>query len=398
MVLAPLSCVLAILVQSVSSVPDPRPAHVVDQAGVIDATSEARLEAVAAALERDRGAQLVVVTVDAVDGTPKAFATALFARWQLGRAGHDDGVLVLMVTGQRRLEIETGVGVETALPAPWLATLQADAMVPAFKRGELGGGLVAGVEGIDRRLRALPGEADVAAAPGEYRSDGVVAEAGSGGGGDVGSGMGISTPTGANADADADARDDDGGTSPVTGVALGVGGLGVLGGAGYGLMALRRRRRRCATCLVPMIALGEAADDAHLSSGQRTEERIGSMDYEVLICPGCQASRTLVHGTWFSGKRRCPGCAFKTATRTSTTLVHATYDHGGRVRETVTCANCPHSETREYATARRTRPTPSSSSSSSRGSSSYRSSSSSSSRSSSSSGGRSRGGGAGSSW
>ena len=179
MVPAPLACVLVILVQSVAQVPDPRPgAHVADQAGVLDATALARLDAIAAALARDRGAEVMVVTVDDVPGTPKAFATELFNTWGLGRVGHDDGVLVLMVMGQRRLEIETGVGVEAALPAAWLATLQAERMVPAFKRKDIGGGLVAGLEGIDLRLRALPGEADVPSTPGEYRSDGTVAPGG----------------------------------------------------------------------------------------------------------------------------------------------------------------------------------------------------------------------------
>lgn len=145
-----------------------------------------------------------------------------------------------------------------------------------------------------------------------------------------------------------------------------------------------------------MLPLSEVEDDAHLDEGQRAEERVGSVDYEVLICAGCQASRTLRHGKWFSGYSKCSSCSYKTLKSTSTTTVHATYDHGGQVRVDESCANCNYRNTYTKYTSALTRPSESSSSSSS----SYSSSSSSYSSSSSSgySGGSSSGGGAGSSW
>src|SRR5688572_10896252 len=100
--------VVAFFVQSVGELADPRPAHVVDQAEVLDAAAEQRLEQTAAGIAR---AQLVVVTVDSVPGTAKQFATDLFNHWRLGSADKNEGVLVLLVMGQRRLEIETGTGI-----------------------------------------------------------------------------------------------------------------------------------------------------------------------------------------------------------------------------------------------------------------------------------------------
>ena len=393
--LLPFACVLVLAVQSVGEVPDPRPrGWVTDQAGVLADGDEAAIGALAEQVHQERGAELAVVTVDDVPGSPKAFATELFNAWGLGRAGHDDGVLVLLVVGQRRLEIETGVGVEAVLPAAWLAELQAEQMVPMFKRGNLGGGLLAGAVGLAARLQAPPAEADVPSTPGEYRSDGTIvrppdsAPAPAGGGGAeperVSGGGGSDTPT------------------VIGGVVV---GLGVLGGGAFGLTRALRRRRRCAACRVQMLALDELADDAHLSAGQVSEERIGSVDYEVLICPGCQASKTLVHKRWFSGRHRCPACSFRTSSRSSRTLRHATYDSTGLVEITESCAHCQRKDVQTRTTPRRTRPSTSSSSSSSSrsyGSSSrsYGSSSRSSSSSSrsSSGGGRSRGGGAGSSW
>ena len=171
MVLAPLVAVLVVAVVGVADVPSPRPAGwVTDQAGVLSPDEEAALDRTLDALHRDRGAEVAVVTVDDVPGSPKAFATELFNTWGIGRAGHDDGVLVLLVVGQRRLEIETGIGLEAALPAAWLTELQMSRMVPAFKQGRLGAGLQAGVDGLALRLRTL-GEVDVPSTPGEYRSE-----------------------------------------------------------------------------------------------------------------------------------------------------------------------------------------------------------------------------------
>ncbi len=370
--------------QSVASLQDPRPASlVVDQAAILDGATEARIDTTLLALRTATGVEVALVTVDDVDGTPKAFATALFNHWQLGSAAKNDGVLVLMVMGQRRLEIETGDGVEGALPAWWLSEMQADRMVPRFKAKDFGGGLEAGVMAIAQRVQALPGETERDVKPGEYHSDGVVttppAGAATTGGEPAGPGPqpAVTTPG-------------SGGGSSGTGLFAVLAGLGVIGVGGGAAFAIGKRRRHCARCKRQMLALDEVADDQHLDAGQRTEESIGSVNYEVLICAGCQQTRTLRHGRWFSGKSKCDSCGYKTETSTSTTEVSATYDHGGRVRVTETCAHCNRHHSYTRSTSRLTRPSSSSSSSSS-----SRSSSSSSSR---SSGGRSSGGGAGSSW
>lgn len=387
-----LASVIVSSVVSVADVPNPRTANrwVTDQADVLDATAEATIEAAAQALKDARGIELAVVTVDDVQGTPKAFATGLFNHWGIGAADTNNGVLVLLVMGQRRLEIETGTGIEAALPPAWLADMQARDMVPRFKARDFGGGLVAGVQAIAAHIGAAPGESASTAAPGEYRSDGRVVTPDS-------PAAGTPTPSSSSRDTSAPqpsyAPPGEDGASPLP---FALGGLGLLGAGGTALgLRQRKKNRTCATCTPPrpMIALDEAADDAHLDEGQRAEERLNSVDYEVLICPGCQASRTLRHGRWFSRYSTCDSCSYKTASSTSTTLVHATYDHGGKVEVTERCSHCSHTSTRIRHTARRTRPSTTTSS----GSSSRSSFSSSSSRS-SFGGGSSRGGGAGSSW
>jgi len=162
-------------VASVTEVASPRPnGWVTDQANVVNAEDEAKLDALAGELNRLRGIELAIVTVDKVPGTPKQFATDLFNHWKLGQAATNNGVLVLLVMSQRRLEVETGDGMEGALPAVWLADMQKSTMVPRFKAKNFGGGLVDGVTAMADHIKQAGGEGVVEQKPHEYRDDGTV--------------------------------------------------------------------------------------------------------------------------------------------------------------------------------------------------------------------------------
>lgn len=72
-----------------------RNAWVSDMAAVLDDDTERRLNAMLDHLEQQTIAEVAVVTIRRTDGrTPKAFATALFNRWGIGKQGKDNGILV----------------------------------------------------------------------------------------------------------------------------------------------------------------------------------------------------------------------------------------------------------------------------------------------------------------
>ncbi|MBA3502138.1 MAG: TPM domain-containing protein, partial [Deltaproteobacteria bacterium] len=171
---------LVFSIVSVTQVKNPRPDHwVTDQANVLDIGTEDKLNTLAETLYRTKKIELAIVVVDDVRETPKKFATALFNHWKIGNAQTNTGVLVLLVMGKRRLEIETGTGIEGALPAAWLADMQARDMVPRFKQKDFAGGLVAGVQAIHDHLATAPGEGMTEQAPGEYRDNGSAVDPGS---------------------------------------------------------------------------------------------------------------------------------------------------------------------------------------------------------------------------
>ncbi len=88
--------------------------------------------------------------------------------------------------------------------------------------------------------------------------------------------------------------------------------------------------------------LDESADDAHLSSGQRSEESLGSVDYDVWACPSCPQVTIPRHGAWFSGHHACPACGWKTASDRTSELEAATTLSTGRQRIDTRCAHCGH--------------------------------------------------------
>ena len=169
--------------------------------------------------------------------------------------------------------------------------------------------------------------------------------------------------------------------------ALTLGSSLALAAGGYSF--LRYRKRKCPNCQGPMIRLDEVSDDEFLTEGERDEERLGSVDYDIWLCPGCEVTQKGRYSSWLSSFKNCPSCGYRTLNRTNQVLESATEYSEGRGETTDNCQSCSYHNRFYYSIAR---VTPSSSSDSS--SSSYSSSSSSD----SSWGGGESSGGAGASW
>lgn len=133
----------------------PMAGRVTDEAAVLDVAAQERLDAIAADLERDTCHQMVFVTVAGLRGqTVEAFTRSLGNAWGVGRAGHHDGVVLLVAPSERRTRIELGRGTERQLdPAAAGRIVDAD-MLPRFQAGDYAGGLEAGGKAVADRLRA----------------------------------------------------------------------------------------------------------------------------------------------------------------------------------------------------------------------------------------------------
>jgi uncharacterized protein len=135
---------------------EPLPApqgRVNDFAGVLDPSAKEQLNALAAEVEQRTTAEIAVVVVPTTAPmTPKEYVTALFNHWGVGKRGSDNGVMVLLAIDDRRVEIETGYGVEGILPDGKAGEIIRTAMVPAFAHDRWGEGLVAGTQRVAQVL------------------------------------------------------------------------------------------------------------------------------------------------------------------------------------------------------------------------------------------------------
>jgi uncharacterized membrane protein YgcG len=134
--------------------PFPAPqGRVNDFAQVLDPSTKAQLNALAAEVEQRTTAEIAVVVVHTTAPmTPKEYVTALFNHWGVGKRGSDNGVMVLLAIHDRRVEIETGYGVEGILPDGTAGEIIRTAMLPSFTHDRWGEGLVAGTQRVAQRL------------------------------------------------------------------------------------------------------------------------------------------------------------------------------------------------------------------------------------------------------
>jgi uncharacterized protein len=132
-----------------------------DGAGVIPAAIAQRISAKLEGLEKRTGSQVVVLTVSSLAGEPiDSFALRVAGTWKLGRKGIDDGVLFLIVPGERKMRIEVGYGLEPKLTDLTARRILDERVAPRFRAGDVGGGVDAGVDAIiawiERTQDALP--------------------------------------------------------------------------------------------------------------------------------------------------------------------------------------------------------------------------------------------------
>jgi uncharacterized protein len=142
-----LACVLAAFAPAwAQPAPDaPIPAldaPVVDTTGTLDPATVQRLDAQARALRQRKGSQLQVLLVPSTaPESIEQYAVRVFEAWKPGRQGVDDGVLLLVAKDDRAVRIETGYGLEGAIPDAVANRVIQEYLVPKFRAGDYGGGI-----------------------------------------------------------------------------------------------------------------------------------------------------------------------------------------------------------------------------------------------------------------
>lgn len=141
---------------------------VTDRAGILPAETRQQLNGQLAELERTDSTQVVVWIEPALPAgaSLEDYVNRLFAAWKIGQKNKDNGVLLAIFINDRRLRIETGYGLEGALPDALAGRIINDEITPRFRAQDYAGGVAAGVNAI------------VGAVRGEYRGVGQTRAAG----------------------------------------------------------------------------------------------------------------------------------------------------------------------------------------------------------------------------
>jgi uncharacterized protein len=144
----------------------PLTGRVVDQANLLTAEQRQRIETQLAALEKQTGDQVAVLTVDTLDGDPiEDFANKTGRAWALGQKGKNNGVILLVAKQDRKMRIEVGYGLEPELTDLQTNIIQTQIIIPHFKQGDFGGGIEAGVDALVTTLQGKPLAAPAAEEP-----------------------------------------------------------------------------------------------------------------------------------------------------------------------------------------------------------------------------------------
>jgi uncharacterized protein len=162
--------VLALSAAARAAVPvPPLSGLVVDRAGVLSPALRPELEASLRQFQAQRGPQIALLTIPSLEGESiEGYSIRVVDQWKLGDARRDDGVLLLVVPGDRQVRIEVGQGLEGDLPDAIANRIVADVITPRFRQGQLEAGIMAGLQAIAGRLGgelAAPASARAYGAP-----------------------------------------------------------------------------------------------------------------------------------------------------------------------------------------------------------------------------------------
>ena len=134
--------------------------RVVDQAQLLTPAQVVDISTKSEALEAASGRQFVVATVNSLEGrTIEDYGYRLGRAWGIGQEAKDDGVILLVAPNERKVRIEAGYGARVFLTDAVSSVIIRTSILPSFKAGDMGAGIVAGSDQIISMMQLPAAEA-----------------------------------------------------------------------------------------------------------------------------------------------------------------------------------------------------------------------------------------------
>lgn len=150
-----LSLILLLLPLQAAALEVPRLAgYVNDLAGIISPDIELKIENFLRGFESSDSTQLVVLTVDTLEGESlEEYSLKVADSWKIGHKGKDNGALLLIAKQERKIRIEVGYGLEGRLTDLLAGRIIDQEMTPQFKAGNYDAGVIAGISAMAEAVR-----------------------------------------------------------------------------------------------------------------------------------------------------------------------------------------------------------------------------------------------------
>jgi uncharacterized protein len=149
----------------------PAPDHfVTDNAGALSSGARASIENELQGYQRATGHQVIVWIGRSTGDVPlETWTGETAAKWKVGRRGHDDGAVLFLFMRDRKIRIEVGYGLESALTDADSYRIINDVIRPKMRANDVDGAVSSGVAAMLTTI--TPNYAGVTPPPGVSSSD-----------------------------------------------------------------------------------------------------------------------------------------------------------------------------------------------------------------------------------
>jgi uncharacterized protein len=131
-----------------------------DYTGTLSADQLQQLESKLVAFDDSSSTQIAIAMIKSVgEYDINDYALQLGRKWGVGGNKKNNGVMIVVALGDRKISIQTGYGIEGALPDVYTKRIIETDIKPAFKAGDYYAGLDAGTNSIIKLVK------------GEYKND-----------------------------------------------------------------------------------------------------------------------------------------------------------------------------------------------------------------------------------
>lgn len=319
--------------------------------GILSAEGEAAVNRQLQQLAQQTSAEFAVVVVDDLDQDIDEFATALFRKWGLGKKDTNNGLLLIVAKDQREMVFRTGGGVEGLLPDGLLGSIIRNEIRPHFREDDYDGGVEAGVAAVCTVLSSPEGREEILSKYANNSEDDISGE-------EI-----FRIYLGLCALfavlmlalllitlAQSRGKDRHGRYMALdkiysTELLFAFVSLGMSLVALVPLLIIRHNLRRgkhlCPNCGTRMNLVDEVHDNDFLDRAQDLEEQIGSVDYDVWLCPQCAETEIIPYVQRSQAYTVCPVCHARAMRVTSDRItLEPTVRHEGIRTITRQCLNC----------------------------------------------------------